>query len=109
MNDQRIQYSMPVPKVAQDSAGLWITYVIILALISFGSHRHGRLINDMPGLANIKKILAHTWCLDLAIRILTIILALSSLGYHMINIGSGLIISLKILIGPGILIQLSRP
>jgi hypothetical protein len=83
--------------------------VITLALISFGNRHHGRLINAMPGLANIKKILAHTWCLDLAIRIPITILARSSLGYHMINVGKGLTISSKILIGPGILIQLSRP
>jgi len=83
--------------------------VITLALISFGNLRLGRLINDMPGPANIKKIRAHILCPDQDIRILTIIPAQSSLGYHMINVGSGLTISLKILIGPGILIQLSRP
>jgi hypothetical protein len=100
---------MPVPKVAQDSAGLWITYVIIPALISFGSPRHGRPVSVMPGPANIKRIRAHILCPDQDIRIPIIIPAQLSLGYHMINVGSGLTISSKILIGPGILIQLSRP
>lgn len=66
MSAGRVTLIMRGPKAVPDTAGCWITYRTIGALISFGNPHPGRAIRHMPGPVSIRSRVVHGCCPDRA-------------------------------------------